>query len=393
MYKSGHIYLGKYSGWYAVRDERFYGEDELVEGRAPTGAEVEWIEEDSYFFKLSAFQEKLLDFYAANPDFIAPKGRYNEVISFVKSGLKDLSVSRVSFAWGVRVPNDTRHVIYVWLDALFNYISALEIGSCRDFWPCDLHLIGKDILHFHGVYWPAFLMALNLPLPKRIFAHGWWLSDGEKMSKSLGNVLEPGELVSRFGTDYLRYFLLREVPFGQDGDFRSNAMCERINADLANNIGNLINRCMTFIYNNCDGKIPQYISFLPEDLEILNFSKAILPEMCKEIDNQRINQALMLIIQLGHKCNFYINAMAPWALKKTDFSRMCTVLYIVAEAIRVLGILLQPIMPGKSKQILSIYFRYNDKKVIYFDEILNNPLIAGEKVASPSIIFEKLHLD
>lgn len=394
MEAKGHIYLGKYSGWYSVRDERFYAESELVDGKAPTGAEVEWVEEDSYFFRLSAFQEQLLQLYAAHPDFVAPQGRYNEVIAFVKGGLKDLSVSRVSFSWGIPVPDAPQHVIYVWLDALFNYMSALDMAQQPEFWPCDLHLIGKDILHFHAVYWPAFLLALDLPLPQRIFAHGWWLNNGEKMSKSLGNVIAPQDLVAQFGNEYLRYFLLREVPFGQDGDFREAAMCERINADLANNLGNLINRCMTFIHKHCEAKIPQFSIFMPEDREILDLTQQILSEITIEMNLQRLHQALALIVQCGHKLNFYVNAMAPWALKKTDPERMQTVLYVVAEAIRVLGILLQPIMPEKAAQILGLYARYGSdgavRRGVQFAEIAGAPLVPGEAICEPRIIFAKL---
>ncbi|MEK9848844.1 MAG: methionine--tRNA ligase, partial [Rhodospirillaceae bacterium] len=254
---NGHIYLGKYSGWYAVRDEAFYDESELKtaeDGKktAPSGAEVEWVEEPSYFFDLSKWQDKLLDFYEKNPDFIAPQSRRNEVISFVSGGLKDLSISRTSFKWGVPVPNDPEHIMYVWLDALTNYLTATGFPGpynegCADFWPADLHMVGKDILRFHAVYWPAFLMGAGIELPKRIFAHGWWTNEGQKISKSLGNIIDPYEISEKYGLDQVRFFLLREVPFGNDGDFSQNSMINRINSELANDLGNLLQRSLSMV--------------------------------------------------------------------------------------------------------------------------------------------------
>ena len=260
MVEKGHIYLGSYSGWYAVRDEAFYGESELVDGKAPTGAEVEWVEEPSYFFKLSAFADKLLAFYEANPGFIMPASRRNEVVSFVRGGLKDLSVSRTTFKWGIPVPGDEKHIMYVWLDALANYLSAVgypdtDAEQYKKFWPA-MHMVGKDILRFHAVYWPAFLMAADLPCTKRVFAHGWWTIEGEKMSKSLGNVIAPADLVAQYGLDQTRYFLMREVPFGNDGNFSRERMGSVVNAELANTIGNLVQRSLSMIHKNCDGKMP-----------------------------------------------------------------------------------------------------------------------------------------
>ncbi|MGI9498794.1 MAG: methionine--tRNA ligase, partial [Geminicoccaceae bacterium] len=259
---AGDIYLGGYAGWYAVRDEAFYTESELVDGKAPTGAPVEWVEEPSYFFRLSAWEEKLLSFYEENPDFIAPQSRRNEVISFVKGGLQDLSISRTSFSWGIPVPDDPDHVVYVWLDALTNYMTALgypdeDAANYKKFWPADVHVIGKDILRFHAIFWPAFLLAADLQPPKRVFAHGWWTIEGEKMSKSLNNALDPYELIETYGLDQLRYFLLREVPFGNDGDFSRTAMVNRINSDLANDYGNLCQRVLSMIAKNCGGRVPQ----------------------------------------------------------------------------------------------------------------------------------------
>ena len=258
----GDIYLGTYAGWYSVRDEAFYAESELVDGKAPTGAPVEWVEEPSYFFRLAAWQDRLLRFYEENPDFVLPATRRNEVVSFVKGGLQDLSVSRTSFTWGIPVPGDSRHVMYVWLDALTNYISAVDYPDTdspmwQRFWPADVHVVGKDILRFHAVYWPAFLMSAGLPPPKRVFAHGWWTVEGQKMSKSLGNVVAPAELIQKYGLDQTRYFLLREIPFGNDGDFSHAAMVRRLNHDLANDFGNLAQRVLTLIQRNCDAQVPE----------------------------------------------------------------------------------------------------------------------------------------
>ena len=266
LIERGEIYLDKYAGWYAVRDEAYYAEDELTTGPngkkiAPSGAEVEWVEEPSYFFRLGAWGERLLEFYAAHPDFIAPESRRNEVISFVRGGLRDLSVSRTSFTWGVPVPGDPAHIMYVWLDALTNYITAtgfpdMESASYKRFWPADLHMVGKDILRFHAVYWPAFLMAAELPVPRRVFAHGWWTNEGQKISKSLGNVIEPLALIERYGLDPVRYFLMREMPFGNDGDFSHRSMVNRMNGDLANDLGNLAQRVLSMIAKNCGGILP-----------------------------------------------------------------------------------------------------------------------------------------
>ena len=281
---NGHIYLDKYSGWYSLRDEAYFTENELIDGKAPTGATVEWVEEESYFFDLSAWQEPLLEFYEKNPKFIAPRSRRNEVISFVKSGLRDLSISRTSFNWGISVPNDPKHIMYVWLDALTNYITAAgfpeeNIPKYNQFWPADLHMVGKDILRFHAVYWPAFLMAAELELPKRVFAHGWWTNEGEKISKSIGNVIDPIELIQTFGLDQVRYFLLREVPFGNDGDFSQQSMIARINSDLSNDLGNLCQRVLSFVYKNGGQKIPQPMNELPEDQRLLQNAKDLIAQL------------------------------------------------------------------------------------------------------------------
>ncbi|MDJ1407460.1 MAG: methionine--tRNA ligase [Candidatus Midichloria sp.] len=352
LYDKGYVYLAKYSGWYAIRDEAFYQEAELIDGKAPTGAEVEWVEEESYFFKLSAFEEKLLHFYNDYPNFIEPESRKNEVISFIKSGLKDLSISRTTFQWGIPVPGNEKHVMYVWLDALFNYLSAID--SVQTFWPCDLHLIGKDILRFHTVYWPAFLIAAGFELPKRVFAHGWWTSKGVKISKSLDNVIDPLKLVEKFGLDYVRYFLVRAIPFGNDGNYSESQFIQLTNAELANNIGNLAQRVIAFVNKNCDSKIPVFDAFSREDQQLLILSEQVHATMQKFIDTQEISEALGAVIDLSKAANSYIDLNAPWQLKKTDLTRMSTVLYVLLEVIRKIAILLQPFVPGSASALLNL---------------------------------------
>ena len=353
----GHIRLDKYAGWYSVRDEAFFTETELVDGKAPTGAPVEWVEEPSYFFNLSHWQQPLLEYYEKNPDFIAPEGRKKEVISFVSGGLKDLSVSRTTFDWGIPVPKDSAHVMYVWLDALTNYITALDwhegAEAFEKYWPADLHMVGKDILRFHTVYWPAFLMAAELPLPKRVFAHGWWTNEGEKISKSLGNVIDPLKLVEEYGLDQTRYFLMREVPFGRDGDFVRDQMIQRINSDLANDIGNLAQRTLSLVFKNLDGVIPAFPEPLqPEDAALIEAADGLLEAVRAEMDKQAFHEALRLIWEVIAKANRYIDQTAPWALKKTDPARMAEVLAVLLETIRQLAILIQPIMPASAAKLL-----------------------------------------
>jgi len=363
---NGHIYLGKYAGWYAVRDEAYYGEEELTSGPggtrlAPSGAEVEWVEEPSYFFDLSKWQDRLLAFYDDNPDFILPASRRNEVISFVTGGLNDLSVSRTSFKWGIPVPDDADHIIYVWLDALTNYITALgypdqENELFSKYWRADLHMVGKDILRFHAVYWPAFLMGAGLEVPKRIFAHGWWTNEGRKISKSLGNIIDPMALVEKYGLDQVRYFLLREVPFGNDGDFSHRAMVGRLNADLANDLGNLAQRVLSMIARNCDGKLPP-----PEDaggageLEVsavLASAHGLPADVRAAMERQAFHEVLDAIWAVVRAANRAVDADAPWALRKTDPDRMASVLYILVEVMRHIAILLQPFMPGSMARLL-----------------------------------------
>jgi len=360
LLERGEIYLDKYAGWYAVRDEAFYGEDELTEHNgkkiAPSGAECEWVEESSYFFRLSAWQDRLLQFYEQNSDFIAPQSRRNEVLSFVKGGLKDLSISRTTFKWGVPVPNDPDHIMYVWLDALANYITALgypdDTAEMKNFWPTVMHMVGKDILRFHAVYWPAFLMAAELPPPRRVFAHGWWTIEGQKMSKSLGNVIPPRQLVETYGLDQTRYFLLREVPFGNDGDFSHAQMTARVNAELANNLGNLIQRTLSFIQKNAEGKVPAPGEYIAADYALLEQIETTLPTVRAHLEAQEFHKAIEIILALSNAANGYIDEQAPWTLKKTDAARMMTVLYVLCETIRNLSLLFLPFMPDAADKIL-----------------------------------------
>ena len=388
LVENKYIYLDKYSGWYSVRDEAYFAEAELIDGKAPSGASVEWIEEPSYFFRLSSFQDKLLKLYRDYPDFIMPESRKNEIVSFVKSGLKDLSISRTSFEWGIKVPNDDKHIMYVWLDALFNYISALsEEDSC--FWPAELHIVGKDILRFHTVYWPAFLMAAGIKVPKRIFAHGWWTNNGEKISKSVGNIIDPYEIIDKYNLDYFRYYLLREITLGNDGNFSKNSFVERLNSELVNKIGNLIYRTTSFIFKNCEQKIPNPGQYNNEDQSLLNYAYEQLPIIRKLIDKQDIKQVLEQIIILSNKANIYIDEEAPWKLKKTDVKRMYTVLYILSEVIRVIAIFLQPFIPESANNILN-YFNIQKRD---FDAISSKHSIKpGLVISNPIIFFKKIEV-
>ena len=356
--RRGEIYLGRFAGWYSVRDEAFYAESELVDGKAPTGAEVEWLEEDNYFFRLSAWQDRLLAFYDANPEAIAPRSRRNEVISFVKSGLNDLSISRTSFSWGIPVPGNPAHVIYVWFDALINYITAIgypevENSDYSAFWPAELHMVGKDILRFHTVYWHAFLMAAGLEPPRRVFAHGWWTVEGQKMSKSLGNFIAPKELVDRYGLDPLRYFLLRELPFGSDGDFSHRAVVGRLNGDLANDFGNLAQRVLAMINRNCAASVPRPGPVAEADERLLGEARGLLSRVRPLIaEQQAFHLALETIWRLVAEANRYVDEQAPWALRRTDPARMGTVLYTLAEVLRHLGIVTQPFVPDAAGMLL-----------------------------------------
>ncbi len=386
---TGDIYLGKYSGWYSVRDEAFYDESEIKDGKAPTGAPVEWVEESSYFFKLSKWQDKLLDLYKQNPDFLLPHYRANEVISFVKSGLRDLSVSRTSFDWGIKVPDDEKHVIYVWLDALFNYYSAIQTKELEGFWPPNLHIVGKDILKFHAIYWPAFLMAIDLPLPKQIFAHGWWLVGGEKMSKSIGNVIDPFALKDEFGLDYLRYYLIREMPFGNDHSYSRELFILRVNSELCNNLGNLCQRVLSFIEKNVGSVIPQSDNLNDEDKVLLSVAYKAIDNMRDHIDKLALHLAFEEVVKLGRLANEYVDRNAPWALKKTDVSRMEAVLYTLVEVIRIIGILLQPLIPTSAAKILDV-LAVSDGDRSFNCASSNYALKSGAIINSPEIIFLRI---
>jgi methionyl-tRNA synthetase len=360
LVRRGEIYLGHYEGWYAVRDEAFYGADELTERDgakyAPSGAPVEWVREPSYFFRLEKWRDWLLAFYEEHPDFIAPPSRRNEVMSFVRLGLQDLSISRTSFSWGVPVPGDPDHVMYVWLDALTNYITATgypdEAAPRRGFWPADVHFVGKDIVRFHAIYWPAFLQAAGIAPPERVFAHGWWTIEGQKMSKSLGNAIDPLALIDEFGLDPLRYFLLREVPFGNDGDFARRALVNRLNGELADGLGNLAQRTLTLIQRNCGGALPEDAARAEADGPLFANLDALPAEVGKAIDAQFFHTALESVFQSVRDANGYVTQQQPWALKKTDPVRMAAVLRHLHTALRTCATVLQPFMPGTMARLL-----------------------------------------
>ncbi len=394
LVESGDIYLGAYAGWYAVRDEAFYAESEIVDGKAPSGAPVEWVEEPSYFFRLSAWQDRLLAFYDANPQAIMPASRRNEVVSFVKGGLQDLSISRTSFSWGVPVPGDPGHVMYVWLDALTNYISALgypdsDGALMQTFWPADVHVVGKDILRFHAVYWPAFLMAAGIEPARRVFAHGWWTNEGQKISKSLGNVIDPFELIDKYGLDQTRYFLLREVPFGNDGDFSHRSMVGRMNSDLANDYGNLCQRVLSMISRNCAGAVPEPGAFTTDDEALLGRTRALLGKVRAEMDVQALHKALEHIFEVIAEANRYVDAQAPWALRKNDPARMATVLYTLAEVIRHIALLTQPFMPASSTAILDQLGVAESARSFAAISTELQPLVAGAALPKPQGVFPR----
>ncbi len=365
LQEKGDIYIDKYEGWYSVREEAYFTEDELKDGPAgqklsPNGTEVSWVEEPSYFFRLSAYTEKLLKLYEEHPEFIQPQSRRNEIIAFVKQGLKDLSVSRHKsrLAWGIPVPGDEDHVMYVWLDALTNYITAVGYPDEKNekftkFWPANFHVIGKDIIRFHCIYWPAFLLSAGLALPGSVFAHGFINVQGEKMSKSVGNVLSPDGLVETYGLDQIRYFLMREIPHGQDGNFSHEQAVTRINADLANGLGNLAQRTLSMIYKNCEGRVVAPGAYTNEDKALLDrIYSDLVPGMRAQAETLQFHNVLSGIWRYVSDCDAYIDAMAPWKLKKEDPARMNTVLYVLAEAIRCVAIAVQPVMPQSAAKIL-----------------------------------------
>ena len=399
--KAGDIYLGKYEGWYSVRDEAYFGEDELTttgdKKFAPTGAEVTWREEPSYFFRLSAYTEKLLALYEKHPGFIEPESRRNEITSFLKQegGLKDLSVSRTSFDWGVPVPKDDRHVMYVWLDALTNYITGvgypdMNSDTFKKFWPADVHVIGKDITRFHAIYWPAFLMAANIPLPKKIFAHGFINVEGQKMSKSIGNVLSPHDLVNTYGLDQTRYFLMREIPHGQDGNFAHDQAVLRINSDLANSLGNLAQRTLSMIAKNCGEAVPTPGPLTEDDKALLDLAQIrMLPTVRHEYDRFMIHRAIEEIMRVSYEANGYIDRQAPWGLKKTDPQRMETVLYVLVEVVRCLALIMQPLTPDSAARMLAqLAVPENERSFAFMTSA--HALKAGTKLPAPEGVFPRI---
>jgi len=397
MAANGDIYKGGYAGWYSVRDEAYYAENE-TEVRAddvrygPQGTPVEWVEEESYFFRLSAYQDRLLEFYEAHPDFIGPPERRNEVVSFVKSGLNDLSISRTTFDWGVPVPGDDKHVMYVWVDALTNYITGVgypdpEAEKWR-YWPCDVHVIGKDITRFHSVYWPAFLMSAGIELPKRVFGHGFVFNRGEKMSKSVGNVIDPFALVEHYGLDQVRYFLLREVPFGQDGNYSHEAIVNRTNADLANDLGNLAQRSLSMIAKNLAGKVPERGELQVVDRALLTLADGALATAREAMAGQAIHTALAAVFSVVAEANRYFAGQEPWALRKTDPKRMETVLYTTAEAVRRIAILCQPYIPGSAAKLLDLLAVGPDAR--QFEYVSDHhALVSGTALPAPQPVFPR----
>ncbi len=399
---SGDIYLDKYSGWYSVSDESFYDEDEIekIEGNKVSklsGSSVEWVEEESYFFKLSSWSEKLLNLYNKNPEFILPKSRRNEVIKFVEKGLKDLSISRTSFTWGIPVPKNNKHIIYVWLDALTNYISALNFPDVNDakyknFWPADIHIIGKDILRFHAVFWPAFLLAANLPTPKRVFGHGWILSEDKKMSKSLGNILDPLEIIEKYGIDQLRYYLVKEVSLGNDGSISLDNLKNCINNDLANNYGNLCQRVFSFIKKNCANKIPTSTKLNEADKTLLNNLKDSLPKLKNLMNSQELNDYIKMVVSFSFDANKYFNDSEPWEVKKKDPQRMSAILFTIAEQIKNISILLNPIIPNATNKVLSMI--NISKENISIDKIKDENILNHKKeLGKLEILFNKIEDD
>ena len=396
--KSGDIYLSKYSGWYSVSDEAFYNEDEVEENdgvkiSVSSGSKVEWVEEESYFFKLSKWQKPLLEYYEKNPKFILPQSRKNEVISFVKSGLKDLSISRKSFSWGIKVPSNDDHVIYVWLDALTNYISALKHPDTsndlyKNFWPADVHIIGKDILRFHAIYWPAFLLAAKIPVPKRVYGHGWILSGEEKMSKSKGNILDPLEIINNYGLDPLRYYLIKEVSLGNDGTITKDKLEDCINSDLANNYGNFCQRVTAFNEKNFNLKIPDNINFNDEDKKILDNFSSNINKLRNFIDEQQLNFYIDFIVNSLFDANKYFNDQEPWN-KKKDQKRLNTIIYTSLELIRKISIMLYPIIPSTSLKSLSI-FNIKEKDISFDSIKINNYLKPNNKISKIDILFKKI---
>ena len=392
LQKNNEIYLSKYSGWYSVSDEAFYTEDEIeevdgIKRNITSGSSVGWVEEESYFFRLSKWTEPLLKFYRENPDFIQPESRRNEVIKFVENGLKDLSISRTSFNWGIPVPNDDKHIMYVWMDALTNYISATNYfsGNNKDnIWPADIHIIGKDILRFHAIYWPAFLMAAKIDLPKKVFGHGWILSGEEKMSKSKGNILDPIEIIKEYGLDELRYYLMKEVIYGQDGKINLDNLKNCINSDLANNIGNLSQRIITILSKKYNSQLPVTNNLSNDDKSILDINES---KFVHSMNNLELHNYVRQIVSFASDVNKYVNDEEPWNTKKNSNERIANILYVVIESLKKIFILLHPIMPEKSENFLKCLSI--KKQDITFSNF-NKKLDIGLKITSPGILFKKI---
>ena len=397
MVAAGDIYKDSYAGWYSVRDEAYFAEDETVLGgdgirRGPTGTPVEWVEEESYFFKLSAYQDRLMALYDIKPDFISPSERRNEITSFVKSGLRDLSVSRTTFDWGIPVPGDPKHVMYVWVDALTNYITATgwpdENADRAAYWPASVHIIGKDIVRFHAVYWPAFLMSAGLPLPERIFGHGFLFNRGEKMSKSVGNVIDPFTLAEHYGVDQLRYFFLREVPFGQDGNYSHEAIVNRINADLANDLGNLAQRSLSMVAKNLDGKMPLMGDLSGADITMLGDAYALPNKSRAAMKDFALHTMLSEIWRVVADANRYFASEEPWTKRKNDSMRFETVLAVTLEVLRVVGIMVQPIMPEASAKLLVVVGSDINARQ-FADAVATKAVAAGTILPAPAPIFPR----
>lgn len=396
MEANGDIYLDRYSGWYSVRQEAYFEESETTVGedgirREPLGSPVDWTEEESYFFRLSKYQDKLLELYRERPEFVGPDQRRNEVRSFVEGGLRDLSISRTTFNWGVKVPGAEDHVMYVWVDALTNYITAAgfpdENNPSWSFWPA-IHIIGKDIVRFHAVYWPAFLMSAGIELPKRVFAHGFLFNSGEKMSKSVGNVVDPMSMAKAYGVDQTRYFFLREVPFGQDGSYSHDAIVNRTNADLANDLGNLAQRSLSMIAKNCGGKVPDAGALTDADQKILDQAMAAQGEAREAMAVQSIHTALAAVFAVVAEANRYFASQEPWALKKTDPQRMATVLYVTAETVRRVAILCQPFMPESAAKLLDLLAVPDDAR-LFANVTADHALAADTALPKPEPVFPR----
>jgi methionyl-tRNA synthetase len=398
MEKAGDIYLDKYSGWYSVRDEAYYDEsetrlDDKGQRLGPNNSPVEWVEEESYFFRLSNYAEKLLRLYKDVPDFVLPKERMNEVASFVRGGLQDLSLSRTTFDWGIKVPDNAKHIMYVWVDALTNYITAVgfpdtDSEQFRKYWPADLHVIGKDIVRFHAVYWPAFLMSARIAVPRRIFSHGFLFNRGEKMSKSVGNVIDPFALADAYGVDPLRYFLLREVPFGQDGNYSHEAIVNRINADLANDLGNLAQRSLSMVARNFGGTLPKPGPFSANDQANLAAADAMIGKARETMATQQLHHVLNAVWAVVADANRYFAGEAPWALAKTDPMRQGTVLYVTVEVLRQIALLAQPFIPASAAKLLDLLaIPESERSFAFLDG--KHRIAAGAKLPPPAAVFPR----